>query len=107
MFRQMERTYGNTERQHLTSISLRAIGVVCCNRHHTCGCISCACTVFRIRSSRKCAKHSAECDTQHYAKHCTYEIASRCTGQFNIRQRRRYRWYRQYSAIGSCSCTNR
>jgi hypothetical protein len=84
MFRQMERTYGNTERQHLTSISLRAIGVVCCNRHHPCGCIGCTRAVVRIRNSWKRAKHGAECDTQHY----TCEISSRCTGEFNIRQRR-------------------
>jgi hypothetical protein len=103
MFRQMERTYGNTERQHLTSISPCAIGVVCCNWHHTCGCIGCARAVFCIRSSWKCAQHGAECDTQHY--NC--EISNRCSGEFNIRQRRGYRWTRKHSAIGACSCADR
>jgi hypothetical protein len=103
MFRQMERTYGNTERQHLSSISPCAIGVVCGNRHHTCGCIHCARAVFRIRRRWKRAQHGAQCDAQQY----TRESSNRCTGEFNIRQRRGCRWSGKYSAIGTCSCTDR
>jgi hypothetical protein len=107
MFRQMERTYGNTERQHLSSMSPCAIGVVCCNRHHTRGCIDCARAVVRIRSHWKRAQHGAQCYTEHCAKHCAHEISNRCTGEFNIRQRRGCRWTRKHSAIGACSCADR
>jgi hypothetical protein len=64
MFRQMERTYGNTERQHLSSISPCAIGVVCGNRHHTCGCIHCARAVFCIWNRWKRAQHGAQRDAE-------------------------------------------
>jgi len=92
MFRPMERTYGNTERQHITSISSCAIGVVRRNRHDSRRGGYSARAVSRIWSSGQCAgrraEHCTKCDTEQHAR----EIACSRTRNINFCQGRCCSW---------------
>jgi len=92
MFRPMERTYGNTERQHIISISSCAIGVVRRNRHNTRRGGDSARAVSRIWSSGQCAGRRAEHCTKCNAEQHAFESASSSNRNINFCQGRCGRW---------------